>query len=527
MSISKEDLIKLGFGGSLNLNAQSQFIDDDKITHKSLQNVTLDIINAGTLRDPQPQLILKNKIISQTNWDTYKTYHIPIQFEDNYTNYRIEIPIIGQVSYFAPDEYFFNAEEYDYFQQFYKTTQKPIGTNITGTFIRSSFTEKFSNTKILTGKFAALKQITGNSTYNSNLYSISGYFTGTDFKNSSYYRAWSQFNTSGVISGNPNYNGFYLPYPNTLDNWNYNAYACSLKIAPMYNHPTGDKMNSKNLNGIIVISTGDGTSTKICYISPHQIKTGYQNTLVYSSEKVKNLFNTGFLNKKISSGILIPTLSLGSEYYTGDIFPKSGIVFNYNINASDLTKSSVTGISGFVSNFTLGTNEYLKQETPISQTLFYKFYSGLYTGNKTFNTGTWNGIIPTGAVFNIELISTELNKKIGTHNQFFIVYSGFGTNDVLDAKINKYITNNTIEDSTTGITKFTNTQVQVYENKISAVGRGYGANSASSLNRARTQARFNISNKLSQIIKNNLPELIKQNRKYKKLQKFLQNKRSA
>ena len=123
MSISKEDLIKLGFGGSLNLNTQSQFIDDDKITHKSLQNVTLDIINAGTLRNPQPQLILKNKIEGQTNWETYKTYRIPIQFQDNYTNYRVEIPMIGQVSYFAPDEYFFNAEEYDYFQQFYKKNQ--------------------------------------------------------------------------------------------------------------------------------------------------------------------------------------------------------------------------------------------------------------------------------------------------------------------------------------------------------------------------------------------------------------------
>jgi hypothetical protein len=79
----------------------------------------------------------------------------------------------------------------------------------------------------------------------------------------------------------------------------------------------------------------------------------------------------------------------------------------------------------------------------------------------------------------------------------------------------------------TGITKFNNTNIQVYENKISAIGKGYGANSASSLDKAKTQARSNISNKLSQIIKNNLPELIKENRKYKKLQKFLQNKRSA
>ena len=525
MSISKEDLIKLGFGGNLNLNSQSQFIDDNKITHKSLKNVTLDIINVGTLRKPKPQLILRNKIASQKNWDTYKTYRIPIEFEDNYTNYKLEIPMIGQVSYFAPDEYFFNSEDYDYFQQFYNTTERPIGTDITGTFIRSSFTERYSNTKILTGKYAVLKQISGNSIYNSNLYSVSGYFTGTDFKNSSHYRSWTQSNTSGAIAGNPNYRGFYLPYPNTLDNWNYNAYACDLKIAPMYNHANGDGMNSKNLNGIIVISTGDGTRSKICYVSPHQIKTGYQNTLVYGVERIKSEFNTGLFNKKVVSGILIPTLTLGSEYYTGHIFPKSGIVFNYNINRSDLTKSSVTGISGSISDFILGNNEYLKQETPISQTLFYKFYSGLYTGSKTFNTGTWNGIIPTGAVFTIELISTELNKKIGTHNQFLIVYSGFGTNDVLDAKINKYITNNINSDSITGIVN--NTKVQIYENKIRGVGQGYGHTLASSLDKAKTQARFNVSNKLSQIIKKNLPELIKQNRKYRKLQEFLSRKRSA
>jgi hypothetical protein len=491
MSISKQDLIKLGFGSTFKVNSESQFIDDEKITHKSLQNVKLDIINIGTLKNPELELILKNKIESKKNSESYQTYHIPIEFKKNYTNYKLEIPLIGQLSYFFPDEYIFYSNNYDYFQQFYKTKSKIINLNKNETFIRTTFTKDFSNSKILTGEY--------NQKYNPNL--ISGFFTGSDFANSTFYRAWTKSNTSGAIPGNPSYNGFYLSYPSTLQNWQYNAYNCDTKIAPIYNYLDTNQTNSKNLNGIILISTGNGQKNNICYISPHGIHTGYQNTLVYNINTINKKTTT--INTKISSGIKIPALTLGSEYYSGDIFPKTGI---YNFTSLD-------------------KNQHLTQNIPIKDTLFYKFYTGLYTGSKTFNTGTWNGIIPAYTNFTIELISTELNKKIGTHNQFHIVYSGFGTDDALDQKINYYIRENLIlnydKTSFNSQGKVNNTNVEIINYNINTIGRGYGNNINASLDAAKKNARYNISNKIRQIIKNNIPELIIKNKKYKKLQNFL------
>jgi len=520
MSISKQDLIKIGLGGIINYNSETQFIDDQKITHKDFKDLNLDIINVGTLKEPKPELILKNKIKSSSNFEIYNTYHIPIDYKNLYAEYELNMPLIGQLSYFFSDSFYIDIKDNNFYQQFFSEDQQIIGFSMANESCRFSFDNNSSNSKILTGKYSVFGRISGNSIYNANLKSL--IFSGKDFRNTTQFKTWTASNTNGAVSGNPSFNGFYISYPNTVEIWNYNAYNCDLKIAPLYQ---GIDAN-KDLNGILIVSTGNGTQSKICYISPHGLNTGYRNTVVYNDKKIN--IGTGVYNQKITSGILVPALMLGAEYYTGIALPKTGITNIYTPNLNENNKLSVTGISGRVSNYILDNNGYLKQDVPISETLFYKFYNNLYTGNKTFNTGTWNGIIPKGTIFSIELIGAEFNKKVGTENKFYIIYSGFGTNDSLDAKINKYITNNLVieyeeDEESSGF--IANTKIKIKNNKISSTGRAYALNESTALAEAKRNARFIISNKFSQIIKKNLIELIKENRKYKKLQKFLQNRR--
>lgn len=80
----------------------------------------------------------------------------------------------------------------------------------------------------------------------------------------------------------------------------------------------------------------------------------------------------------------------------------SGIMASGLITDADF----ITGYdSGLGTNF-FDTGIRLKQEIPIKDTAFYKLYEPLYKKN-TFNTGTWNGVIPSGVPFSIETIRTK------------------------------------------------------------------------------------------------------------------------
>ena len=161
--------------------------------------------------------------------------------------------------------------------------------------------------------------------------------------------------------------------------------------------------------------------------------------------------------------------------------------------------------------------QYLKQNTPIQDTLYYKFYSGIYTGSKTFNTGTWDGIIPSGTTFTIELITPEFNKYVGTKAQLYLLYSGFGTNDVTDALITKYMTQNNI---TSGYFQNSNIYVGDYIG-YKSMGRSYGRTSHESLINALINSRYITLSKISNLLKKFVPQFVKENRKLRKLRKFL------
>jgi len=508
--ISKENLIKLGLAGAISASNQNNFTDDEKIKHSNLSEYKLDIINKGTLRKPELDLIIKQKIDSQTDHSIYNYYSVPLNPEKKYSaECDVNCPLIGQLSYYSFDKKNYKPEDNDFFLKF-QTQDKIVGTNITGTFSRFSFPSGYTNATTLSGlSYNAIKK-----TYRNLVNSEFTFSTPTKklINNFSKLRTWRQSDTTGILSNN--FQGHYIPYPNTIDISNYNAYNIPLKISTFLNN-----LNpfSQQINGLLMISTGNGTGSKICYISPHGLKSGYQNTYTFISGSSINVYNEKFESKRIGSGILVKALTLGSEYYTGNIFPKTGIRFSTEERTGDYLKASISGNPGFHINvYDIDTNEYLKQNTPIKDTLFYKFYSGLYTGSKVFNTGSWDGIIPSGRQITIEFITTELNKEIGMKNDLYLIYSGFGTNDSIDAKCSNYLSH---FNSESGLLK--NTKIKIDGSSLVVRGYGFGISEHDAYIKSKDNAKYNILNKLSKMIKTWTPEFIYQNRKFKKLQKFL------
>jgi len=509
MSISKNNLSKLGLGGALQVNSETQFIDDNAITHQKLKDAKLDIINVGTLRNPSPVAVIKTKIDGSDNSSNYKIYYLPVTSEGFYSEYNLSYPLIGQVSYFLAGEKKYSVENNDYYkavigedklkEQFYYE-EKP--------YCRFAFPSGTVNSNSLTG---IITNATGK--ISSTVNARNNIFSGKAYKNSFNYRVWTPANTLGYNA--TNYNGYYIPYPITLNSYNYNAYSIPLKLATSYTDTFlttvtgGLVVGEPPLKGLIMISTGRGTKSSICYISPHDLSTGYRGGFVYGNDKTVNTFTkiTGF--RKTASGLSVKSLVLGSEYFGGNVFSGSGIVLADQIS---------TGYTGEVYNsFKIDQNQHIKQDRPIKDTLFYKFYSGLYTGSKTFNTGVWNGIIPTGTIVQIELITTELNKRIGTNYPIYFVYTGYGTNDATDIKCSKYLNASV---SSTGV-NFLDTRIRLDGNLLNVKGRSYGVDEDDAWIKAQKDAFYNIVSKTSTILKKYIPEFIKSNYKSKKLQKFI------
>lgn len=509
--VSKTSLIKLGLGGQLSLNSENQFIDDTKNKHQDIQSYKLDVINKGSLRYPELDLIIKQKINSQYNSSTYKYYSIPIEPKEKYSSEsKIKISLFGQLSYYSYNKNYYNVNDNNYFRKFLNE-EKIIGTDLTGEFSRFAFPSNFSN---------ASSRITGLSYNTQSKISVGSILTLSNFNpndatgNFLYAKTWTESDSSNVLPNN--FSSYYIPYPNTIDIANYNAFGIPLKIASLekdYN------FSPKNIKGILMISTGNGINSKICYISPHSLKSGYQNTYVYASG---NIINSSGISevKKIPSGIMLKALTLSSEYYSGKVFPESGITTasTGRIEEFDsrLDQSSIIEITGTINSYDIDASQHLKQVEPIKDTLFYKFYSGLYTANKTFNTGTWDGIIPTGRQITVEFISTELNKELGVDNKFYFIYSGFGNNDTTDAKCSNYLSwlnqkNNLIN----------GTQIKINGDEIKIKGYGFGNTEYEAYSQAQNNAKYNFFNKISNIMKKWTPEFFVQNRKFKSLKKFL------
>lgn len=120
--------------------------------------------------------------------------------------------------------------------------------------------------------------------------------------------------------------------------------------------------------------------------------------------------------------------------YSGYIINGQRLTIN-QINASGISipTETVTGLK-----YTINPNGHFKQVIPLRDTYYYKFYNQLYKdNNKTIATGTWDGIIPSGVKSHVELVTCTLNDLAGIDGglNLSIIYSGYGTLDSIDSKL--------------------------------------------------------------------------------------------
>ena len=516
---NREELKKLGLLDSIIINSENSFIDQNLSNNREVQRNYLDILNKGTFRKPVEKLVIKKFVISQDSnnfsFASFKNKELLTEKEDFYTEYVFNHELIGNLSFFPLNSLNYTIEDNAFFNSFKKRTDSNInliegvGSSITGgnnsdgnEFVRVSFPSQISNTKIVSGVSYRLRKNFPYLVINSGVVALnSNLFSGNaSFKNNLI--SWNTGHTNGIVTGS--FNGHYLPYPNTVELQKSYRTTCPLKISTKY-----DNINSGNdvLHGLLVVSTGNGSNQKICYVSPHSAKSITANTIIFNQKQTVDIYNkTGI--QTVATGVNLKVLDIDSSYYSGELF-NSGITYSnyssgylnnlYNSGVSIYNQYSGNTPSGAlnflnINPYKCDNNQHLYQQTPLKDTAFYKFYNNLYTGSKSLNTGTWNGIIPSGSVYTIELISTKLNTKIGINKDFYMIYSGFGTNDNLDIGITT-ATKNYFEDNFD--------LPYLSDNQITKTGKGFSDTLYNAILLAKNRAKQMIFVTINNIFKKN------------------------
>jgi hypothetical protein len=518
---SRQELKRLGLLDRITLTSENSFIDTNLSNNRDTQRIYLDIVNKGTLRKPSNKVITKELVIRQ-DFNTssvigFRNTELISDKEDFYAEYNFNHELIGNLSFFPLNYINYTIEDNSFFNSFKNYTDENInlvrgvGSSVTGgndssgnEFVRISFPSGVSNTNTVSGisyrlrkNFPYLVMSSGLVSLNSN--NISG---KAEVRN--HFRSWNNTYTSGIVTGS--YPGHYLPYPNTIELQKSFKAPCPLKISTKYNYiNTGDNV----LHGLLIISTGNGISQKVCYVSPHEVKPITANTITFNQKSYVDSYNkTGVQN--VATGINIKVLDIDSSYYSGQLFGSGITESNYSNEYVDnlynsgisifnqYTGETPSGALNFlnINPYKCDNNQHLYQATPLKDTAFYKFYNNLYSSSKTLSTGTWDGIIPSGAVYTIELISTKLNTYIGINKDFYIIYSGFGTNDPLDIKI------------TTAIQDYfqQNTNLPYLDSRgrgINKTGRGFSNTLYNSIFLAKNRAKQMVFTIINNIFKKN------------------------
>ena len=227
-----------------------------------------------------------------------------------------------------------------------------------------------------------------------------------------------------------NYSNYMIPYPNTIDLQNFYKFNIPTKICLDGNY---DELRVK---GLIVVSTGNplnGTS-KICYVSPHMIVPKTVNVIE------DFIMKENFMQKRSGVNRVAQRLKNNQEIFQTNILSLTselitninGGAFGAGMHYQDVSYN-ITGFNYSDNRKFCVTSGHLIQSFPLKDTPFYKFYSGLYTGVKQFNTGTWDGYVPSGVFINVELITNTFgNESLGIDRNLVIVYSGQGSMDNRD-----------------------------------------------------------------------------------------------
>jgi hypothetical protein len=306
----------------------------------------------------------------------------------------------------------------------------------------------------------------------------------------------------------------YVVYPQTVYMDRLQKYNVDTVITP--NSLNGNYM----LEGLLMISTGDHFRQKIVYISPHTGVLKKYNTIVETFSNFPQSFSKNFRcqtiadpnnpnscswtgytglninNFKASSGITVWGIDVNSLYFNSGFVLPTGLVLKSESERANWTGATTTGTwptSGVINEeffntllesgaFESGTTyeeanlqlflaalfetdsykvvDYLKQTTPIQNTVFYKLYSGLYTQNKTFNQGTWDGVIPSGSNVFIEYISTN-DRPCGTHMDLLSVHKNYGNYSLEDVTIKQAMGANITQNNTVQKTLVSDSLVSV------------------------------------------------------------------
>ena len=532
--INEEDLQLLGLPAA-NIAASNSIVDNVESTSNEVKNFKLDIVAEGALRSKKAVVNLISAEKTSTELTVTKNFKLVPDSVIFNAQIQKRIPIFGQLSFCdlsKVDNKLINNE--NYFNQFIDFSNKNLnllkfkGTSESFPYARFSFESGVKNQNILSGfSFNKTGEISISKTID-----LTNVFSGKNSTSTTNFVNWKENRLPGE-STTTLLNNFYLTYPTTVITNNFNA----------YNVPTKITCFTKNLNtgeqdfkGIILISTGVGQNERICYISPHKAETGLCNTLVYGIKQYTVTRQKDFIyqtpriiNEKITSGIVVKTIFPSSENIEA-IFP-SGIRFFES--GKDTSAFDIYNYSGYATNDTgtfypknwyhpyrIDADGHLKQNTPISGTAFYQMYSGLYSASKKFNTGTWNGIIPSGTPFSVELINPLFNKIAGTDHMLYVVYSGYGNYDPIDSKINETISAFNFNKTFNNINDL---KVQVYQgNLLGVLGRGEDVSKEKAIQKAQQNAKFLLYSKISNILKNNLPNVLFLNKNLKKFIKFQQ-----
>jgi hypothetical protein len=499
-NLTKEKLKSLGLAGSIgqllssSISVKDSIIDSNFLKNDPIIGYKLDLKSEGAIRDPSPVAIiekpveLKNYQNNDERISISKIKKISSEKELFLSKYEYSETPAGEVSFVNFDKTLYKTEDNNFFNNFHKKNQNEKVNN-DFEFGRFRFPGGSHNTTSL-----KIQSKTGELILNP-----SG---NTKDEQRKKYLNW---NVSQGISNT--FSGFYIPYPNTIDLQNFYKYNIPLKLS--------SKIENNQLNGIIAISTGNGTDSKICYLSQHSISTGYLNTFENINHR-NGLKSTKVIQVKsiiIDSSNVNDGNVLGSSYSYED-YLASGQYFDGSGGTIEL-KSGIHTASRRI----LTSNSYLSQSTPIKDTDFYKVYKNLYTGKKGINTGVWNGIIPSGTNFTVELISTTLNKQIGLNDSIGVYYSNIGSGDATDLSINK----STLIDQI----KIENKKINAENLTLSYNAYGEALTNGESVKLSKNKARRKIQKAYNKSLKINASGVIKENSNFKKNIIFASGLRNA
>lgn len=257
-------------------------------------------------------------------------------------------------------------------------------------------------------------------------------------------------------------------------------------------------LDSKYINSGHVLPTGYGAVPYLENVWNYPLYIKYSYPIQFAEEKGINTqlgtTASGLESQPIESGIII-----GDQYVSMD--DATGV---YKIAPSEM----MTLYSGAVI-------EPIKQNIPLKDTLFYKLYNHIYNGSKTLATGTWDGTIPSGSHFTVELISTYFDDDFGIDGGNLGVFYAGNDNDIKSDIYSAY----NIQSITGAYPK-----VDVKNDNLSYISHAVNKNKHISKMHAKNLARKRMQEIYNRTAKINAPYLLFKNSKYHRMEEFLINK---